>query len=306
MRRIIVGTRGSKLALAQTESVINTIMETNPAVQLTLARITTQGDRLREVPLHRLPGAGIFVKELEAALLAGEIDMAVHSLKDIPTDIPTGLSLAGVTMRLDPRDTLVSRKEGLHELASGCLIGTGSPRRTVQLLDCRSDLIVRQVRGNVDTRLRKVSSGELDGIIVAAAALIRLGWDEKITEYLTVDDFLPAVGQGALGREIRSDDREMAELMGKLNHQPTWCSILAERAFLRSLGGGCRAPIAALGEVSGDVLSLQGMVAGPESRVVLRGSGDGSANDPEWLGAQLAQRMFETGAADIINEVKAL
>lgn len=306
MRKIVVGTRGSRLALAQTESVISALRKTNPAVQFTLTRITTQGDRLREMPLHRLPGVGVFVKELEAALLAGEIDMAVHSLKDMPTNVPPGLSLGGVAARLDPRDALVTRKEGLHQLASGCLVGTGSPRRAIQLLDCRSDLKVQPVRGNVDTRLRKVSNGELDGIIVAAAALLRLGREDRITEYLPMEDFLPAVGQGALAIEIRSEDDEIAELVAKINHRPTWHSVLAERAFLRSLGGGCRAPVAALGEVSDDVLSLQGMVAGPESRIVLRGSEDGSTNDPEGLGAQLAQRMFVMGAAELINEAKTI
>jgi len=294
------------LALVQAQSVISAAKDVHPEIEAALTRITTQGDNLRSVPLDRLPGVGVFVKELEAALLAGTIDIAVHSLKDVPTEVPPGLSLAGVTARSDPRDALVTRQDELHELASGSLVGTGSPRRAVQLLECRPDLRVASVRGNVDTRLKKVSAGELDGVILAAAALLRLGLQDSIMEYLPLDDFLPAVGQGALGIEIRSDDGEMAELVVALNHKPTWCSVLAERAFLRSLGGGCRAPIAALGEVSGDMLRLEGMVAGTASHEVLRGSADGSAGDPEGVGAELALRMFEMGASQLVNEVKAL
>jgi len=305
MRRVVVGTRASRLALAQTQSVIDQMKARFPEMQVILARITTGGDRLRDVPLDRLPTVGVFVKELEAALLDDSIDLAVHSLKDMPSSTPPGLSLAGVTARLDPRDVLVSQGDELHQLAAGCLIGTGSPRRAVQLLNCRADLRVQPVRGNVDTRLKKVASGELDGVIVAAAAMVRLGWEDKITEYLPEDDFLPAVGQGALGMEIRVEDREMPEMVAALNHRATWCSVLAERSFLRHLGGGCRAPIAALGEAVGDTLTLQGMVAGPASRTVLRGSIDGSPVDAEALGAELAHRMQEMGAAELIAEVEA-
>ena len=175
-RRFIIGSRGSKLAILQAEEVLSKLGELNSGLDLDLVKITTKGDRERNLPLDSLPGAGVFVKELEEALLDGRVDMAVHSLKDMPTEIPLGLSLAAVTERLDPRDVLVSRGKKLAELASGSRIGTGSPRRALQLLNCRSDLEVQPIRGNVDTRLKKVSSGELDGVILAAAGLIRLGW----------------------------------------------------------------------------------------------------------------------------------
>lgn len=304
MRKIVVGSRGSKLAMIQTESVLNTMKQVHPEIEFTLTKITTKGDRMREVRLDRLPGVGVFVKELEAALLDGQIDMAVHSFKDMPTVIPPGLLLAGVTMRLDPRDALVSGKGKLYQLAPGSRIGTGSPRRRAQLLRCRPDLKVEMVRGNVDTRLRKVSSGQLDGVIVAAAAILRLGCEETIAEYLPLEDFLPAAGQGALGIEIRSGDTGMAGLAAMVNHQPTWCSIVAERAFLRALGGGCRAPIAALGKVSGVNLKLDGMVTDTQGHVFLRASEEGSATDAERVGTRLGKKMWRMGASQLITEAR--
>lgn len=304
MRKIVVGSRGSKLAMIQTESVLNTMKQVHPEIEFTLTKITTKGDRMREVRLDCLPGVGVFVKELEAALLDGQIDMAVHSFKDMPTAIPPGLLLAGVTMRLDPRDALVSGKGKLYQLAPGSRIGTSSPRRRAQLLRCRPDLKVEMVRGNVDTRLRKVSSGQLDGVIVAAAAILRLGCEETIAEYLPLEDFLPAVGQGALGIEIRSGDTGMAGLAAMVNHQPTWCSVVAERAFLRALGGGCRAPIAALGRVTGVNLKLDGMVADTRGHVFLRASEEGSATDAERVGIRLGKKMWRMGASQLITEAR--
>lgn len=305
MKKAFVGSRGSRLALIQAESVLAKMKELRPDVEFSLVRIRTKGDRLWDVPLHQLPSVGAFVRELEESLLDRRIDMAVHSLKDLPTEIPQGLSLAAVVARVDPRDVLVSRGEKLSQLAPGSRIGTGSLRRAAQLLQCRPDLKVETVRGNVDTRIRKVADGELDGVILAAAGMIRLGKGEMITQYLPVEDFLPAVGQGALGIEIRSDDSEMAELASALNHQPTWCSVIAERAFLRALGGGCRAPIAALGRVDGNTLRLEGMVAGAEGKPFLRSLEEGSAASPEQVGTQLAQRMWEMGASQLIAETRA-
>ena len=304
MKTIVVGSRGSKLAMIQTESVLNTMKQVHPEIEFTLTKITTKGDRMREVRLDQLPGVGVFVKELEAALLDGQIDMAVHSFKDMPTAIPPGLLLAGVTMRLDPRDALVSGKGKLHQLAPGSRIGTGSPRRRAQLLRCRPDLKVEMVRGNVDTRLRKISSGQLDGVIVAAAAMLRLGCEETIAEYLSLEDFLPAAGQGALGIEIRSGDTGMAGLVAMVNHQPTWCSVIAERAFLHVLGGGCRAPIAALGQVIGVNLKLDGMVADTRGHVFLHASEEGSASDAERVGFRLGKKMWRMGASQLITEAR--
>ena len=301
---IIIGSRGSRLALTQAESVLASLKEANPGLEFSFTKIITEGDRHRNIPLNRMPGRRVFVKEVEEALLDGRIDLAVHSLKDLPTQIPHRLSLAAVTMRLDPRDAFVSRGRKLSELAPGSIIGTGSLRRTVQLLAYRPGLEVRGIRGNIDTRLRKVFSAELDGVIVAAAAMLRLGWKERIIEYLSLENFLPEAGQGALAIEIRSEDKEIAKLVRPLNHELTWRSIVAERTFLHALGGGCRAPIAALGTISGDTLMLQGMVASASGDRVLRATAEGSLIAPQALGARLAQRMLEMGASQFIIEAR--
>ena len=303
-RRIIVGSRGSKLALIQAESVVARIREANPGIEVGISRIVTGGDRNHHLQLGQVAGIGIFVKELEAALLDGRVDLAVHSLKDMPTQIPSGLCLAAVTVRLDPRDVLVSRGKRLEELASGARIGTGSPRRAVQLSACRPDLEVCSIRGNVDTRLRKVTDGELDGVILAAAALQRLGWEDRVSDYLPTEYFLPAVGQGALAIEIRSDDTEAAKIVAALNHLPTWQSITAERAFLSALGGGCRAPIAVLGTVNDNTLNLTGTVAEAGGERILRASEKGSSTTPEQVGNQLAQKILEMGASKFIAEAR--
>ena len=303
-RRIVVGSRGSKLALIQAEYVVTKIRETNPSIEVSISQIVTKGDRDRHVQLDQMAGIGVFVKELEEALLDGRIDLAVHSLKDMPTEIPQGLCLAAVTERLDPRDVLVSRGKRLAELASGSKVGTGSLRRAVQLNSCRPDLEVCSIRGNVDTRLRKVADGEFDGVILAAAALKRLGWEDRISEYLSTEHFLPAVGQGALAIEIRSDDRGVAEIVAPLNHLPTRQSVTAERAFLSALGGGCRAPIAALGTVNGTVLRLEGMVADFRKTKLLCSSEEGGATAPEELGAKLAQKLLAMGAGEFLTEAK--
>jgi hydroxymethylbilane synthase len=301
MRKIIIGTRSSKLAVIQAQWVLAKLRETTPSLEANLVKITTRGDRDSITALDKFSGQGVFVKELEKALIDGEIDMAVHSLKDMPTEIPRGLFLAATTARLDPRDVLVSRASKYAELAPGSMIGTGSHRRAVQLHTLRPDLETCGVRGNIDTRLRKVSEGEIDGIIVAAAALIRLGWQDKITEYLPTEYFTPAVGQGTLGIEIRSEDKETASLVSTINHDPTWQSVTAERTFLRALGGGCRTPIAALGIVSDNVLKLSGMVASFDGSRILRATEEGNAHAPEQIGNQLAQKMVELGALECIS-----
>ena len=305
MRKITIGTRGSRLAVIQAQWVLTKLREATPGLEANLVKITTRGDRDSGTALDKFAGQGVFVKELEKALIDGEIDLAVHSLKDMPTEIPRGLFLAATTARLDPRDVLISRAGKSAELAPGSMIGTGSHRRAVQLRAFRPDLETCGVRGNIDTRLRKVSEGEVDGIIVAAAALIRLGWQDKITEYLPTEHFTPAAGQGALGIEIRSGDKATALLASVINHEPTWQSVTAERTFLRALGGGCRAPIAALGIVSGDALKLSGMVASVDGSRILRATEEGNAQAPEQVGRQLAQKMAEMGALDCISELKS-
>ncbi len=305
MRRIIIGSRGSKLAAVQAELVLAKLREAVPGLEASIAKITTKGDRDDDTPLDNFAQQGIFVKELEKALIDGEIDLAVHSLKDLPTEIPAVLSLAAVTARIDPRDVLVSRARKLSELATGSKIGAGSLRRSIQLLALRNDLEISGIRGNIDTRLRKVSDGEIDGVIVAAAALIRLGWEDRITEYLPVEHFMPAVGQGALGIQVRSKDERITSLVSRVNHEPTWRCITAERTFLQSLGGGCRAPIAALGIVSDGVLRLSGMVASADADQILRATVEGDAQAPEQVGKRLAKKIAEMGALDLIAEAKA-
>lgn len=301
---IIIGSRGSQLALIQSESVAAKIRELNPSLKVSISKIVTKGDRNHHTQFDRIAGVGIFVKELEEALINGRIDLAVHSLKDVPIQVPQGLRLAAVTERLDPRDVLVSRAGRLAELPAGSRIGTGSFRRAIQLATYRPDLEVGNIRGNVDTRLRKVSCGEFDGVILAAAALIRLGWEDKISEYLPLEHFLPAVGQGALMVETRLGDEEVAGLISPINHPPTWQSITAERAFLSALGGGCRAPIAALGTVVGGTLRLEGMVADVSGKRMVSASEEGNAAHAEQIGVKLAQRMLLLGASEFITKAR--
>lgn len=300
MREINVGTRGSKLAVIQTEWLLAKLREASPELKARLVKITTKGDRYNTTALDKFAGQGIFVKELEKALFDREIDLAAHSLKDLPTEIPDGLMLGAITARLDPRDVLVSRAGSIAELVPGSKIGTGSHRRAVQLHSLRPDLNVCNIRGNIDTRLRKVYDGEVDGIIIAAAAMIRLGWEDKITEYLPTEHFTPSVGQGALGLEIRSGDEEVASLARKVNHEPTQQCIIAERAFLQALGGGCRTPIAALGTVSDEVLKLNGMVASADGKYIMRASEEGDVSTPEQVGKRLADKMTAMGAMQYI------
>ncbi|MFC2009674.1 hydroxymethylbilane synthase [Chloroflexota bacterium] len=305
-KKIVIGSRGSKLAIIQAEAILTGLRESNPEIDFSIISVTTRGDREKKVPLERIAGVGVFVKELEETLLDGRIDIAVHSLKDMPVEIPRELSLVAVGARLDPRDVLVSRGAKLAELRAGSRIGTGSLRRMAQLFGCRPDLKVETIRGNIDTRLNRVSSGDFDGVMLAAAAMIRMGWEERITEYLPLQHFLPAVGQGALGLEIRSGDEQAKKLVFPINHQPTWCSVVAERAFLQALGGGCRAPIAALGIVNGDNIKLEGMVSDPGGQTILSNSEEGSISYPEQVGVRLARKMLEEGASQIIAGVKTL
>jgi hydroxymethylbilane synthase len=295
-----IGSRGSQLALIQTRAVLAELEKANPDIKFELTTIVTTGDRRRTRSTSL--DEGMFVKEIEEALLSSKIDLAVHSLKDLPTKIPAGLCLAAVTKRLDPRDILVSNSGNLAELPANSTIGTGSPRRTAQLLAYRHDLKVQPIRGNIETRLRKVSSGEVSGVVIAAAGMIRLGLNDMITEYLPLEFFLPTVGQAALGIESRGGDIETAVLVSSLNHEPTWRSVSAERAFLHTLGGGCHTPVAALATADGDAVKLQGMVASSDGSGVLRDAEEGSR--PEEVGKRLAERMLEMGAAELIIKAR--
>lgn len=296
-RQILVGSRKSPLAVIQAESVIAELKKVSPETEFKLEKIVTEGELRGHVPLRSFSGSGVFVKKLEEALLEDRIDLAVHSLKDLPTELSPGLTLAAVTQRADPRDVLVGQGKKLAELAPGSTIGTGSPRRAVQLLAYRPDLRVKEIRGNIQTRMRRVFDGEFDGVIAAAPALLRSGLEERITQYLPLEHFLPQVGQGALGIEIRVEDEEIIELVQRINHEPTWKSVSAERAFLRTLGGGCRAPIAALARMNGEVIKIEGMKA--TSFGLLRSSEEGIV--PEEVASKLAQKLLEMEESSSIS-----
>lgn len=307
-RPIQVGTRGSVLALKQTDEVLELLRARHPGRQFEahIHRVSTEGDRTQaaNVPLATIAGRGIFVKDLETVLLSGEIDMAVHSLKDVPGEVEPGLAIVAVTEREDVRDVLVSRNGARFlDLPKGARIGTGSTRRAAQMLAARPDLQIVPIRGNVDTRIRKVQDGEVDAAVLAAAGILRLGRADVITEYLPVEISLPAVGQAAIGVEIRANDAAVAELVQAINHRATWEAVLAERAFLRALGGGCQAPIAALAQRDGELLTVDGMVAMPDGSRLVRAQVTGHADDPDSLGRSLAEHLLANGGAAIIAAV---
>ena len=300
---IRLGSRGSKLALWQAEFVQSEI-ERKTGRKVGITRIKTTGDMILDVPLARVGGKGLFVKEIEEALLSGQIDLAVHSMKDVPTDLPDGLTIVAITRREDPRDAFLSVKyRSFAELPRGAKLGTSSLRRQTQLLGLRPDLSVESLRGNLDTRIRKMEEGRFDAIILAAAGLRRLGWESKITQYIPEEMSLPAIGQGALGIEIRSDDPDTREAVSFLNDRETALAVRAERGFLKRLEGGCQVPIASHGRVEGDKIVLQGMVGRPDGSEVIRGSAQGSISDPEALGVVLAEQLLGRGAMKILDEV---
>ncbi len=299
----VLGSRGSALALTQTGEVARLLAGRHPEVDLRARKIKTQGDLQRRQPLSQMEGKGVFVKEIQQALLTGEIGAAVHSYKDLPVESPSELEVVAILPREDPRDALVSR-EGvpLGSLPRGTFLGTGSPRRAAQIRALRPDLRIGELRGNLDTRLRKVASGVVEAAVVAAAGLNRMGWQDRITQLLPPEVCIPAVGQGALAVEIRADNQEARLLLAPLDHPPTRIAITAERAFLERLGGGCNSPIAALGEVHDGRLRLWGMVASPEGDRLLRDSTEGDAASPQGVGRLLAEMFLERGAAELLAE----
>ncbi len=307
IKNIRLGTRASALALKQAEWVKSALEQKYPILQVTLVKIKTEGDRLLNDPLSELGGKGVFVKEIEESLIKQEIDVAVHSLKDLPTEIPEGLSLEGITERVDARDVLISKDNiPLQELPEGARIGTGSLRRGAQLLNFRPDLEILPLRGNLDTRLRKLTTEGFDAIIVAAAGIKRMGWDDRITEYLPVEICLPAVGQGALGLEIRESDNEANNLIRFLNHLPTAGAVRAERAFLKRLGGGCQVPIAAQGDTRDGQLHLRGLVASVDGSQLISDNISGELSRAESLGIELAERLLAQGAKKILEQLGSL
>jgi hydroxymethylbilane synthase len=301
---LILGTRGSKLALHQSEWFQSRIHAVMPDVQVTLRKIQTSGDKIVDVPLAKIGGKGLFVKEIEEALLAGEIDLAVHSMKDVPAQLPKGLEILCVPPREDARDALISRDgRSFKDLPQGATIGTASLRRQAQLLNARPDLRIVMLRGNLDTRLRKLKEGQFDAIVLAAAGLHRLAWAHEITEYLDPSVSLPAIGQGALGIEGRSDDQFVRSVLDRLNDRATATTVTAERAFLARLEGGCQVPIAAYATLSDGQVMLDGLVAGVDGKTVLRDRIQGSSHDAHALGVQLAERLLARGGDKILRDI---
>jgi hydroxymethylbilane synthase len=300
-RRFVVGSRGSPLALRQTELALEPLRAADPDAVIETRAVRTEGDR-SAASLSEIGGRGVFVAELEAALLRGDIDLAVHSLKDMPSAVTDGLAIAAVTARADVRDVLISR-DGLTlaDLPAAAVVGTGSPRRAAQLLAARPDLRVADIRGNVDTRIRKVEDGDYDATVLAAAGLDRLGWLDRATELLPTDVMLPAVGQGALALQVRADDAGVIALVAAADDAPTHRATAAERAFEARLGGGCHAAIAALAEVNGDRIRLRGLVGSTDGKELLRGEIEGALEDAEPLGAELAEALRARGAGRLLE-----
>ncbi len=301
--RIRLGSRGSPLALWQTRTIAEALQAHHPDLQTDIVIIRTEGDRNREDPLSAIGGRGVFVREIEAALIRGDIDIAVHSMKDMPTEQPPELHFPVVPARGEVRDAYVGRDgEPLTAGRDGLSIGTGSLRRRAQLLAVNGSVELREVRGNVDTRLRKMREGEVDGLVLAAAGLIRLGRETEITEYLPMDVMLPAVGQGALGVQTRCGDAVEA-LLAPLHDAATGWAVAAERAFLAHLGGGCMVPIAAFGACRGARLHLEGLVSSPRGERVLRHRVEGACEQAVSLGQELAERLLAGGAGDMLRRV---
>ena len=303
---ITVGTRGSPLAMRQTELVVASLRAQDPEAQIEIKQIKTQGDRDQRASLTNIGGQGVFVKELEAAILAGDIDVAVHSLKDVPSEIAPGLTLAAYPERADPRDTLVSRDgKTLAELPAGARIGTGSRRRAVQLLALRSDIEPVDIRGNVDTRIRKVDEGEYHAAVLAQAGLERLGLAERASQVFDAEELLPSVGQGALVIEARAGDAALLELLASISHDATRLACETERAFMARLGGGCQLPFGAYAEIEGDSLRFRGFVADDQGHRLLRGELRVTIEEAGSVGTMLAERLLNEGAAEFMVAAEA-
>ena len=303
-RALVIGSRGSKLALWQAEQARERLRNLHPQLDVRIEVIKTTGD-VKTEPLSVIGGKGVFTKELEDALLDRRIDIAVHSLKDLPTVLPGGLSISAFCEREDPRDALVlglnAKAETLADLRHGAIVGTSSQRRMAQLRVLRGDVTVRDLRGNVDTRIRKLDEGQYDAVILASAGLVRLGLQERITARIPIREMLPAVGQGAIAIETRSDDKLAFESTQTLDHTETRLACLAERAFLRGLGGGCQLPIAAHARMQGETMELDGLVARPDGSKIVRDKIAGAASEAEALGASLASTLIERGALTLLG-----
>jgi len=305
MKELIrIGTRGSKLAIAQSMWVKEQIESKYSNIRVELVKIKTKGDKILDSPLSKIGGKGLFVKEIEDALLKKDVDLAVHSMKDVPTFFPDGLYLPVITKREDYRDALISRGGlKLNELPSKSIIGTSSLRRKSQLINLKSNLKIKDLRGNVDTRLKKLDRGEFDAIILAAAGLKRMGFENRITQYLDISFMIPAIGQGALGIEIRENDNEILEIVSFLKDELTFFEVEAERALLKTLEGGCQVPIGCYGKIKGDILNLKGFVASVDGSKFIKSEINGEIANYKKLGVKLAENILNLGGKEILEDV---
>lgn len=293
--KIVVGTRGSKLALIQTNWVVEELKKSNPHVEFEVKVIKTKGDLVTNLPLHKIGDKGLFTKEIEQELLDGVIDLAVHSMKDMPSTLPEGLKFASVPKREDPRDVLVL-KDGytsIEDLPKGAKIGTGSKRRTYQLLNHRPDLEIIPIRGNIDTRIRKIQDENLDGVVLAAAGLIRAGLENRISYYLPADVVVPAPAQGALALEIRANDDKIEEIISHIKDEETEIQVEAERGFLKGVNGSCHVPMGAYCEIKGDKLRLTGLYGDEEGNKLIIKSKEGEVENANKLGLELAEEVLK-------------
>lgn len=306
---LTIGSRGSRLALWQANRVKETLLSLHQGLEVRIEIIKTSGDMMRDVPLVAIGGKGAFTKEIEEALLDERIDLAVHSLKDLPTILPEGLQLSAITEREDARDALILRADSptgnasLESLPQGAVVGTSSQRRMAQLRHLRKDIQIKDLRGNVDTRLRKLDEGSYDAIILASAGLLRLGYGYRISQAIPTESILSAVGQGALAVETRADDARTIHLVEPLNHEPTRLACAAERALLRALGGGCQTPIAAHALIDAGRLRLEGLVASVKGDSIIRDRLEAEPADAERAGVKLANRLLEMGANALLSEM---
>ncbi|WP_457625644.1 hydroxymethylbilane synthase [Persephonella sp.] len=302
--KIRIGTRKSKLALWQANFVADQLKKHFPDIDVELVKIVTKGDKILDVPLAKVGGKGLFVKEIEEAMLRKEIDIAVHSLKDVPTYFPEGLGLVAITEREDPRDAFLSVKyDSIDDMPEGAVLGTSSLRRKAQIMMKRKDLRIEDLRGNVDTRIRKLEEGQYDGIILAYAGLKRLGLQGRVKQIFDPQYMIPAVAQGFLGIEARLDDEKTKEIVSVLNHRESELRARAERSFLKTLEGGCQVPLAGYSEIVDGKLKITGFVSDLEGERFFRDSMEGSLDDPEGLGEKLAQKLLDMGAREVLEEI---
>ena len=303
-RELVIGTRGSKLALWQSE-YIKAKIEALTGLPVTLKIIKTTGDKILDVPLAKVGGKGLFTKELEVELMAGTVDLCVHSMKDVPTELPDGLVIAAMPERVDPRDVLVSGAGyDLTTLPEGGRVGTSSLRRVAQVRALRPDVEIVDVRGNLDTRMRKAEDGEVDAVILAAAGITRMGWAERITSYIPTTQMVSAVGQGAIGIEIREDDEFMLHVMERIGHPETMECVTAERVVMRRLEGGCQVPIGAYARYEDDTLTMDAVVGSVDGTHIVREQLCGDAGQPEALGEAMVERLLALGAGQILAGIR--